>query len=420
MMAAADRHIEAGGGAPLMSTAEDRALPERAHASGPPPAEAGGILTIDLTAITDNWRTLGREAMPVECAAVVKGDGYGCGIEPVATALANAGCRTFFVADLSEARRVRAAAPEAIIYVLNGLFPETPAAFAQAYAQPVINSLAELAEWDTFVRAQNWPGGAALHVDTGMNRLGLSPGEAAAVATRVQSGQHGITLLMSHLACAEEPDHPLTDTQIRLFREMRILFRGIPASIANSSGIFLGSSAHCDLVRPGAALFGVNPTPGKPNPMRPVVDLKARIAQIRVVGKGETVGYNATWTAKRQSRIAVVAVGYADGYPRNAGSGDRAAEMIVAGQRCPIAGRVSMDLIAVDISRLPDNAVRRGEFVTLIGDGLTVDDVGASAATIGYEILTRLGQRYRRVYRGSAPEAIALPALPKLDRREQD
>ena len=370
--------------------------------AGPPAAEAGGILTVDLAALEANWRALGRRIMPSECAAVIKADAYGCGIEPVAGRLAKAGCKTFFVADLLEARRTRSAAPDAAIYVLNGLSPGTAPTFADLRARPVIGSMVELAEWDAFCSAQQWHGGAALHVDTGMNRLGITANEAAALAPRIRSENHGITLLMSHLACAEVQDHPLNERQIALFREVRILYRGITSSLANSSGIFLGNAAHCDMTRPGVALYGVNPTPGRSNPMRPVIELQARIAQVRVVPKGDTVGYNAGWTAKRQTRLAVVAVGYADGYLRAASASDEApgADAIVAGKRCPIAGRVSMDLIAIDITDLPDGSARRGDLAKLIGDEISVDDVASAAGTIGYEVLTSLGKRYHRVYRG--------------------
>lgn len=364
-------------------------------------AEAGGILTVNLAAIEANWKELGRRAMPSECAAVIKADGYGCGIEPVARTLAGAGCKTFFVADLAEARRVRSVAQGVAIYVLNGLLPGTAATYADIGAQPVIGSLVELAEWDAFCTASQWHGGAALHVDTGMNRLGVSADEAAALAPRIRAENHGITLLMSHLVCAEQPENPLNARQTQLFREVRLLYRGIPGSLANSSGIFLGSGAHCDMVRPGAALFGVNPTPGHSNPMRSVVELQAHVVQVRTVPKGETIGYNATWTAKHVTRVAVVAVGYADGYPRAASATDAApgGEAIVAGTRCPLAGRVSMDLLAIDITALPDHTVRRGDLVTLIGGGISVDDLAIAAGTIGYEVLVSLGSRYHRVYR---------------------
>src|SRR6266536_285179 len=320
--------------------------------------------------------------VPVECAAVVKGDGYGCGLEPVTRTLYRAGCRTFFVADIAEGRRVRAVASDAAIYVLNGVMPGSAQAFAADYLRPVINSTTELAEWDAFV-ARNWRGGAALHVDTGMNRLGITVDEAVAIAPRLQSENHGFTLLMSHLACAEVPDHPMNDRQIRLFREVRLLYRGVSSSLANSSGIFLGGAAYCDLVRPGVAIYGVNPTPGKKNLMRPVVELKGRIIQVRTINKGDTVGYGAAFTATRPSRIAIVAVGYADGFLRSsaAARGKPAAEVIVAGKRCPVAGRVSMDLLAVDVSDLAEGAARRGDLATLIGDGGSVDDLAAAMGT---------------------------------------
>jgi alanine racemase len=366
-------------------------------------ADAGGILIINLSAIAANWELLGRQAMPSECAAVIKADGYGCGIKPVARALTKAGCRTFFVADISEARSVRTIAPDAALYVLNGLLPGTAATFANVGAQPVIGSLVELAEWDAFCSANQWRGGAALHVDTGMNRLGVSVEEAAALAPRIRTENHGITLLMSHLACAEEPAHHLNQRQIELFREVRLLYRGIAGSLANSSGIFLGNSAHCDMVRPGAALFGVNPTPGHRNPMHPVIELRARVVQVRSVPKGETIGYNATWTAKHAARIAIAAVGYADGYPRAASASDTTpgSDAIVTGTRCPLAGRVSMDLLAVDVTALPENSVRRGDLITLIGDAIGVDELAAAAGTIGYEVLVNLGRRYHRIYRDS-------------------
>jgi alanine racemase len=378
------------------------AQPQPEPASSLVDAETGGTLTIDLEAIETNWRALARQLLTVECAAVVKANAYGLGLEPVTTQLARAGCRAFFVADISEARRVRARAREAAIYVLNGFVPEAAAAFAELNVRPVINSMTELAEWDAFVAAHKWGGGAALHIDTGMNRLGISAEEAAALAPRLQYENHGIALLMSHLACAESPDHPLNSSQIRLFRELRMLYHGVPASLANSSGIFLGEVAHFDLARPGAALYGINPTPGRENPMRGVVKLAARILQVRKVQPGETVGYGAAWTARRASRIAVAALGYADGILR-AASGIRAnggGAAIVATKRCPIVGQISMDLTCIDISDLAEGAVHRGDLATFIGPEIPVDEVAASAGTIGYEILTRLGPRSHLVYRG--------------------
>jgi alanine racemase len=369
----------------------------------PGETEAAGILTIDLAAIEANWKTLAAMTLPVECAAVVKANAYGCGLDPVTRRLAKAGCHTFFVADLFEARAVRAIAPSATIYVLNGMIPGSAQGFADGSFRPVVNSITELAEWDAFLAATSWHGGAALHVDTGMNRLGLSVAEAGALAPRAQSENHGLTLLMSHLACAETPNHPLNERQIRAFREIRMLYRGITSSLANSSGVFLGSTVFCDLVRPGIALYGANPTPASNNPMRAVIELKARILQVRTVNRGETVGYGATWTAGRPSRIAIVGLGYADGFSRSAGAakGKAPASMVISGRRCPIAGRVSMDLVAVDVTELGEGRPRRGDFATVIGKEMTVDEVAAGMGTIPYEVLTSLGRRYHRVYVGA-------------------
>ena len=375
-------------------------LPEMPGAPNDP--ETGGTLTVDLDAIADNWQTLTRRLFAVECGAVVKANAYGLGLEPVTARLVKAGCKTFFVADVAEARRARSRAREAAIYVLNGFSPEAANAFAELNVQPVINSTVELAEWDAFVATQGWRGGAAIHIDTGMNRLGMSAEEAAALAPRLQQENHGITLLMSHLACAEVQDHPLNASQIRLFRELRMLYHGVPASLANSAGIFIGDTAHFDVARPGAALYGINPTPGRTNPMRNVLTLSGFVLQVRKVPQGESVGYGAAWNAKRASRIAVAALGYADGLLR-AGSGpDRKAggSAIVAKKRCPIVGYISMDLTCIDVTDLPNNAVRRGDSATFIGEDLLIDEVAASAGTIAYEVLVRLGSRCHLAYRG--------------------
>ena len=373
------------------------------------PAGATGVLTVDLDAIVANWRKLEKTAVPAECAGVIKADAYGCGVDPVARALAAAGCKTFFVATLDEARAARAALPSAAIYVLDGFFQNCGDAYAKSDARPVIGDLNELAEWDVFCRRSGWAGSAAIHIDTGMNRLGMSLTEAQGIIPRINAGDHGITLVMSHLACAENLNHPLNARQLATFREIASLFTGVPASLSNSSGVYLGAPFQFDMVRPGAALYGVNPTPEADNPMQPVVDLKARVMRIRSVERGESVGYGAVWTARRPTRLAIVSAGYADGYFRAAGGGDgtRSAEVVVAGKRCPVAGRISMDLIAVDVTDLPNNAVRRGHMVTLIGEGITVDELAHHFGTIGYEVLTSLGPRYWRVYKGGTSEAAA-------------
>jgi alanine racemase len=340
---------------------------------GPAEAEACGVLMINLTAIASNWGNLAKRT-EAECAAVVKGNAYGCGIGPITGALAKTGCKTFFVSNIPEAKLVRAAAPDSTIYVLNGLYCATEPAFAEVDAQPVINSSIELAAWDVFVKSHQWTGGCALNVDTGASRLGLSMEEAAALAPRSHSQGHGITLLMSRLDQADKPAHSQSDRQISLLYDLRRLFGGIPASLANSSGIFLGPKAHFDLVRPGAALYGINPTPDAANPMLPVVELRARIVQVLSLAPGETIVDNLGWTAKRRTRLALVSTGYADGYPRSESTFNNKLQAIVGGRRCPVAGRPSMDLLPIDITDLSDpTAARLGQMVTLIGPEIGID-----------------------------------------------
>ena len=376
-------------------------------------AASTGVLSVDLDAIVANWRKLEKTAVPAECAGVVKANAYGCGTEPVARALAAAGCKTFFVATLDEAAAVRAALPSATIYTLDGFFQNSGEAYARIDCRPVIGDLNELAEWDVFCRRTGWSGGAAIHIDTGMNRLGLTTTEAQGIIPRINAGDHGITLVMSHLVSAEQLNSPINARQLTSFREIASLFSGVPASLSNSSGIFLGAQFQFDMVRPGAALYGVNPTPEADNPMQPVVELKARIVQFRNIERGETVGYGGTWTARRPTRLAIVSAGYADGYFRaaSASDGTRGAEVIVAGKRCPVAGRISMDLMAVDVTDLPPNAARRGHMVTLLGEGITVDELAHHFGTIGYEVLTSLGSRYARVYKGGAATGAAEPPV---------
>nr|WP_027316618.1 alanine racemase [Microvirga flocculans] len=371
-----------------------------------PEQAAGGILHIDLDALAANWRILRDNAGGAETAAVVKANAYGIGIEKAVPALGKAGCRTFFVAHLSEAIRVRAVAPDATIYVLNGLFPGTCPTYAAFDLRPVLGSFEEIEEWAGFCRAQNRRLKAAIHVDTGMNRLGLTVPQGLTLTDRAELGDFETALVMSHFVSAEESDNPLNRQQIEAFQAVRVSLPGIPASLANSSGIFLKDKPHFDLARPGYALYGGNPTPDRDNPMRPVAGLEARIVQLRWVEAHHTVGYNGRWLAQDRRRIATISVGYADGYPRassaRGSSGEEllAGMALVAGRPCSFAGNVSMDLITVDVTDVPEAQVKRGDTVILIGGDLTIDEVGRRAGTIGYEILTNLGPRYARLYRG--------------------
>lgn len=363
-----------------------------------PETEAGGVLTVSTGAIVANWKLLASQAPQTECAAVVKADAYGCGIEAVGKALAIAGCRTFFTAHLSEAKRLRVVAPQAVIYVLNGFFSGTVGEYLRHRLFPVLGSLSEMQEW---AAGEGKDHGCALHVDTGMNRLGLRVEE---FAHWVEHGRgqpdFKIDLLMSHFACADEPTHPLNARQIESFAAVRQRLPQVKASLANSSGIFLDKAAHHNLLRPGYALYGGNPTPEKSNPMHPVVSLQGRIVQLRDVPAGESIGYSAGFVASKPMRIATVSVGYADGLLRSSGGGkDRpAAIVMVEGVRCPFVGRVSMDLHALDVTAVPATRIKRGDMVDLLGAQITIDALAANAGTIGYEILTSLKRRYALRY----------------------
>ncbi|QJP13321.1 alanine racemase [Starkeya sp. ORNL1] len=362
-----------------------------------PQAEAGGILTVDLGALAANWRDLAGRVAPAECAAVVKGDAYGTGLETSAQALWDAGARTLFVALLSEGKRLRAVLPAATIYVLNGLFAGTEETYRDSRLRPVLGSLPEIALWTAFCARIGNRLPAALHVDTGMNRLGLAPSEAVGLAETREEIGFELALLMSHLACADEPGHPLTVRQLEDFRAIAALFPGVPASLANSAGCLSGPDFHFDLVRPGIALYGGR-SRADMAPLRPVVTLELRVSQVRDVHAGETIGYGAAATASEPMRIAILAAGYADGIPRLAGSSDTrgGAEAIIAGRRCPLIGRISMDLMALDITALPEDAVKAGDLATLLGRQIGVDELARHGETIGYEILTSLGRRYHR------------------------
>ena len=369
-----------------------------AMTDGPAEAEACGVLMINLTAIASNWGNLAKRT-EAECAAVVKGNAYGCGIGPITGALAKAGCKTFFVSNIPEAKHVRAVASNSTIYVLNGLCCGTEPAFAEVNARPVINNSMEMAEWDVFVRSHQWTGGCALNVDTGASRLGLSIEEGAALAPRSHSPDHCITLLMSRLDKTDKRAQSQNDRQISLVHDLRRLFGGIPASLANSSGIFFGPKAHFDLVRAGAALYGINPTPDAVNPMLPVVELRARIVQLLSLAPGETIADNVGWTAKRRTRLALVSTGYVDGYPRSESTLNNKLQAIVGGRRCPVAGRPSMDLLPIDITDLPDpTAARLGQMVTLIGPEIDIDEFAMAAKSSGREVLSHLGSRFHRIY----------------------
>jgi alanine racemase len=363
---------------------------------GDVPPSANGCLVVDLAALQRNYAKLSRHAAPAECAAVVKADAYGLGIAHVAPALVAVGCGTFFVATLAEAHAVRDAAPGAVIYVLDGLFPGTATEFRAIGARPVLGSMEELSEW-----AAGAPGEAALHIDTGMNRLGVKRlDHGVLIAARDMLASLPIDLVMSHLACADTPDHPKNAAQLAAFTLITAQLPPMRRSLANSAATLTGGDCRFDLVRPGIALYGGNPFAARANPMEPVVRLYGRIAQVGVAEAGETIGYGAARTLTHRTRYATVAAGYADGFFRWLGSADdhEGATGWLGEHPLPILGRVSMDLIVFDVTDVPETLAQRGRLVELIGERFTVDDAATLAGTIPYEVLTSLSQRYHRVY----------------------
>jgi alanine racemase len=361
------------------------------------------ILTIDLDALAANYRTLCGLAAPAECAAVVKADAYGIGVNAAAPALWRAGCRTFFVATPNEGKELRTLLPEATIYVLAGLMPGTAEIYLRDNLRPVLNSTSEIEGWVRMSAAAGRPLPCAVHIDSGMNRLGLTAAQVEAVAeARDVWAALTLSLVMSHLACSDDPAHPKNGTQRSLFDRLRARLPQAPLSLANSAGILLGPAYLYDLVRPGLALYGGHPRRAGPNPFRPVVQLLGRILQIREVGPGEALGYGATRTVRAPTRIATVAVGYADGFFRALSVADDADGLVVAveGHAAPVLGRVSMDLITVDVSAVPESLARASGFVELIGPNVTAQEMAARAGTLDYEVLTSLGRRALRCYVG--------------------
>lgn len=382
-------------------------LPESIIAPAAPepvtlPASTTGVLRIDLDAIAQNWRSLAARIQPAECGAVVKADAYGLGIARVLPALASAGCRSFFVATPAEAVEARSLDGEARIFVLDGLFPGAENAILSAGAIPCLASLAEVEEWSAHAHRIGARLATALHVDSGLNRLGLPARDVAKLVEHpALLAALDVVLVMSHLASADDPADAANAAQHQAFETLRSMLPKAQASLAASDGLMLGPAFHFDLVRPGYALYGGQAFRGARAPVSHVVSLFARVLQVRDVAEGGAVGYSGTWRASRPSRIATLAAGYADGFARtaSAGNGSPGGSVIIHGARLPVVGRVSMDLITVDVTDCPVE-VARGDVAEVIGATLPLETVGAEARTIGYEVLTRLGRRFHRVYIG--------------------
>lgn len=376
----------------------------------PEPADpfdsAGLRLTVDIGALVENWQTMARLSGSARAAAVVKADAYGLGVEDVGQALYMAGARDFFVATANEGASLRPYAPEARIFVLAGIWPGLEPLFFENDLVPVIASEEQLAFFMA-VLADYGDYPCALQVDTGFNRLGLPLEDALALAEdESRPSSFSPVLVISHLACGDDPSSPMNHAQMESFRRVSAAFEGIESSLAASAGIFLGPDFHFDLTRPGISIYGGEAVNGADNPMRPVATAEARIIQIRHAQTVQTVGYGASHKLTRDSRLAVVSAGYADGYLRSlSGAGVplrqtpvRGAFGFIAGHRVPVVGRVTMDLTIFDITDVPEKLVRTGDYIELFGPNMPLDEVARAAGTIGYELLTSLGLRHERRY----------------------
>lgn len=378
------------------------------------PELAGGRLTIDLDALVTNWKMIGAHAPASESAGVLKANAYGLGMEPVASALWKAGCRTFFVALAHEGVRLRAHLPDARIFFMGGLFPDSIPAILENRLIPLLGSRYEMDAWRLQTGQSGRTAPCGLQIDTGMNRLGVDFDDCYTLISKTGfREQFDLKLVMSHLCCADEADHPKTALQRERFVQIKEILPGVPASLANSAGVFLGPDYHFDIIRPGIGVYGGRAVNGGENPFLPVAQLEGRIVQVRTVKSGETIGYGGTYTFTRDSKVAMIAVGYGDGYPRAASGSGVAMRYVtpgpkgfLGGYRIPVVGRISMDITALDVTDLPDGIAEPGRFIELFGPNMPLDAVADACGTIGYELLTSLGGRPMRTY-GKLPPATA-------------
>jgi alanine racemase len=360
----------------------------------------GGKLTVDLGALKRNWAALDRVSHGALTGAVVKADGYGLGIEAVSRAFYAAGARFFFAATPDEALAVRATLSDAHVFVLNGLFPGAAGLYARQRLMPILSSIPMLEEWLTYCLQQSEAYPAALHFDTGMNRLGFRLNEASIVRRMIDQPGFAPQMVMSHFACADLPAHEKNRTQLALFQSILAQFPSIPASISNSAGLMTGRENHFQMVRPGIALYGGRAVAGRRNPMSPVVQLEVPILQVKEARTGESVGYGATQIFSRDTRLATLGIGYADGFFRSLSATNTrfGGKVAFRGRLVPVVGRVSMDLVSVDITDLGADTPVPGEMMEILGPTISIDDQADAAGTIGYEILTSLKGRYEREY----------------------
>ena len=370
--------------------------------SGPASGLAGGRLTIDMSALGDNYRLMQTRSGPAKAAAVVKADAYGIGVDLAVRTLSAAGCDTYFVAQADEGITVRKLAPNARIFVIYGAPKGSEEALIEHRLVPLLCSPEQIERWGKLIRAKGTPLPYGIHVDTGMNRTGLTMDEARLIGIHADVLKaSGLCHVMTHPACADDPDHPMNREQRASFQQVREIFSGVEAAYANSAAILTTGASGGDITRPGIALYGGEAVNGNANPMHPVVTAETRIIQIRHAKAGETVSYGATETLSHDSKIAVCATGYADGVHRASGngvalrkSGLAKAAGFLCGHRVPVLGRVTMDFTMFDVTEVPDSVLDTAEWIELFGKNIALDDAARAAGTIGYELLTSLGRRY--------------------------
>ncbi len=369
---------------------------------GDVPEDVGAVLTIDLGAVAANYAIMRKLSGKANCAAVVKANAYGLGDREIVRTLVKQGCNTLFVANLKEAIRARRTSRKPDIYVLDGFHPERGPDYLKHKLRPVLNNLAEIRTWNGFAKAENVPAPAAIQLDTGMNRLGLPEYEISALAQNPDDLRHfECALVMSHLACADDPTHPMSAWQKKLFDRYRELLPDAQLSLANSAGIACGKQYHYDMTRPGIALYGGEPCNGISLGLKPVISLMGRILQVHTAETGESVGYGATHTFTRKSRIATVSLGYADGILRILGSSlaKSAPRGRYGAHDLPLIGRISMDLITYDLTDMEAGQCRPGDWIEIIGPTNDINRLADCARTNSYEILTSLGSRPHRIYK---------------------
>jgi alanine racemase len=361
------------------------------------------LITIDLDALTANYRACRDAVAPADCAAVVKADAYGLGIDRISKTLFHAGCRQFFTATHREGVALRRLLPDADIFVFEGVTGRSARAFLEHGLVPVLITPDQGACWVRCAREAGATLPAVIDIDTGMTRLGMGRRELTELLDRCPDLEGlDVRYVMTHLACADDRDSPMLREQLRRFDRLRALLPDAPTSIGNSAGSLRGDGWAGDMARVGIALFGGNPFLDDAHPGRPVLRIQSRILQLREITEPTPVGYGSTHTAAPGMRIATVGTGYADGYPWSLGNRGVA---VVGGQRVPVVGRVSMDLITLDVTGVPDEFVQPGCRVDLIGPEISLEEVAQRAGTINYEILTRLGQRAQRRYLGGPDRA---------------